>query len=126
LVRWADHSAKPRTDPQVVFAHLPAPSLGTGTCCRLRAQGRAAASGLSAVRVVERPVEVRVPVAPTRRDWAGLLAELAHQLDDGRVYDRDLPDLAAALFNVVDAYGRRPYVRDRSRRGTLPILRSDR
>jgi hypothetical protein len=86
-------------------------------------RGPAAASGLSAVRVVERPVEVRVPAAPTRRDWAGLLVELAHQLDDGHVYDRDLPDLAAALVNVVDAYGRRPYVRDRSQRGTLPILR---
>jgi hypothetical protein len=93
--------------------------------CRHRAweQARAAASCLSAVRLVERPVEVRVPAAPTRRDWAGLLAELAHQLDDGRVYDRDLPDLASALVIVVDAYGRRPYVRDRSRRGTLPILR---
>jgi hypothetical protein len=31
--------------------------------------------------------------------------------------------LASALVIVVDAYGRRPYVRDRSRRGTLPILR---
>jgi hypothetical protein len=47
--------------------------------CRRRAweQGRAAASGRSAVEVVERQVEVRVPVTPTRRDWAPLLSELA-------------------------------------------------
>jgi hypothetical protein len=54
LVRWADHSAEPRTDPQVVFAHVSAPSLGTGTCCRLRALGypgcRAARGGADAGR----------------------------------------------------------------------------
>jgi hypothetical protein len=66
------------------------------------------------VEVVERQVEVRVSVTPTRRDWAPLLSELARQLEDGRVYDRDLAALAAALRTVLDAYGRRPYVRDRS------------
>jgi hypothetical protein len=92
--------------------------------CRQRAweQARAAASGRSAVKVVERRVEVRVPATPTRRDWARLLDELAHQIQDGRVYDRDLPELAAALRHVLDAYGRRPHVRDRGRRGTLPNL----
>jgi len=64
--------------------------------------------------VVEREVEVRVPVTPTRRDWAPLLSELSRQLEDGRVYDRDLVALAAALRTVLDAYNRRPYVRDRS------------
>jgi hypothetical protein len=72
---------------------------------------------------VERPVEVRVPAAPTRRDWTRLLTELTHQLDDGRVYDRDLPELAAALRRVLDAYNGRPYVRDRYVTGTLPFLR---
>ena len=92
--------------------------------CRQRAweQARAAASGRSAVTVVERHVEVRVLATPTRRDWASLLDELAHQIDDGRVYDRDLPDVATALRHVLDAYARRAYVRDRSRRGTLPNL----
>ncbi len=87
--------------------------------CRQRAweQARAADSGLSAVRIVERTVELRVPANPTRRDWARLLQELAHQLDDGRVYDRDLPDLAAALRVVQEAYSRRPYVRDRAAAG---------
>src|SRR5947209_14633321 len=64
--------------------------------CRHRAweQARAAASGLSAVRVVERPVAVPTPVSPGRSDWPGLLQELVRQLDNGRVYDRDLTELA--------------------------------
>ena len=61
-------------------------------------------------------------MAPTRPDWGPLFTELARQLEDGLLYHRDLPDLAAALRGVLDAYGRRPYVRDRSRRGTLPNL----
>jgi hypothetical protein len=61
--------------------------------CRHRAweQARAAACGRSAVQLVERVVEVRVPAAPTRRDWPLLLGELAGQLTDGRVYDRASP-----------------------------------
>jgi hypothetical protein len=73
--------------------------------------------------VVERQVEVRVPAAPTRRDWAPLLTELTRQLDDGRVYDRDLPEMATALGAVLAAYSRRPYVSDRNARGTPPFLR---
>ena len=55
-----------------------------------------------------------MPVTPARRNWAPLLTELARQLEDGRVYDRDLLALAAALRTVLYAYSRRPYVRDRS------------
>jgi hypothetical protein len=93
--------------------------------CRHRAweQTRAAASGRSAVEVVERRVEIPTPMAPTRRDWGPLLAELARQLVDGRVYDRDLGALATALNTVLDAYSRRPYVWDRSRTGGFPDLR---
>jgi hypothetical protein len=29
MVRWTDHPTQPRTDPEVVLGHLPAPSLGT-------------------------------------------------------------------------------------------------
>src|SRR4051794_20053370 len=62
--------------------------------CRQRAweQRRAAASGLAAVRVIERVVErrVEVPRTPAHGDWAPLLQELARQLDQGRVYPRDL------------------------------------
>jgi hypothetical protein len=57
--------------------------------------------------VVERLIQVRVPLEPTRRDWPKLLAELARQLDDGRVYDRDLPGLARALGPVLQDYRRR-------------------
>jgi hypothetical protein len=55
--------------------------------CRQRAWelSRAAASGRSAVQVVELQVEVPVPGAPKRADWPRLLDELARQLDDGRI-----------------------------------------
>ncbi len=84
--------------------------------CRHRAweQTRAAASGRSAVEVVERRVEVPVPVTPARRDWSGLLNELARQIEDGRVYDCDLLDLSDALGAVLEAYRRRPSVRSGS------------
>jgi hypothetical protein len=84
--------------------------------CRHRAweQTRAAASGRSAVQVVERRVEVPVPATPARRDWPSLLAELARQIDDGRIYDRDLLDLFDALGVVLAAYRRRPCVRSGS------------
>ena len=82
--------------------------------CRQRAweQARAAASGLSAIRVIERRVEVHSPTAPTRGEWPVLLQELGRQLDDGRVYDRHLPELATALNAVLEAYSRRPHVRN--------------
>jgi hypothetical protein len=77
--------------------------------CRHRAweQTRAATSGRSAVQVVERRVQVHGLLEPTRRDWPTLLGQLAGQLSDGRVYDRDLPGLARALEPVLQAYRRR-------------------
>ena len=77
--------------------------------CRHRAweQTRATTSDRSSVQVVERLVQVRIPLTPTRRDWANLLEELAGQLNDGRVYDRDLPGLARQLEKVLQAYRRR-------------------
>jgi hypothetical protein len=88
----------------------PVPKWCSATC-RHRAweQARAAASGLSAVDIIERRVEVQVPLVPTRRDWPALLGELAGQLNDGRVYDRDLPALARALEPVLQAYRRRAH-----------------
>jgi hypothetical protein len=88
--------------------------------CRQRAweQSRAAASGLSAVSVVERRVEVPVPAAPKRADWPALLHELVRQINDGRIYDRDLVNLAAAINAVVDGCGRRPALR--GQRGRTP------
>jgi hypothetical protein len=123
-----------RSDPALVDVHGPerrAAATACGWCdgpitpgrrgpipkwcsatCRHRAweQAKAAASGLSAVEVVERRVEVQVPLVPTRRDWPRLLGELAGQLNDGRVYDRDLPALARALQPVLQAYRRRAHL----------------
>jgi hypothetical protein len=62
------------------------------------------------VKLVERRVEVAVPLVPTRRDWPRLLGELSGQLKDGRVYDRDLPALARALQPVLENYRRRAYL----------------
>jgi hypothetical protein len=56
-------------------------------------------------------VEIPTPAAPTRRDWPHVLRDLARHLEDGRIYDRDLLALAAALNAVHDAYNRRPFVR---------------
>lgn len=58
-------------------------------------------------------MEVPTPVTPTRRDWAPLLQELAHQLGDGRIYDRDIPKLTGALDAVLQAFSRHPGVRAR-------------
>jgi hypothetical protein len=87
--------------------------------CRHRAweQTRAAASGRHAVQVIERRVEIRVPLKPTRRDWPRLLGELSRQLDDGRVYDRDLPGLDRALQPLLRSY------RWRARRTGAPDVR---
>jgi len=85
--------------------------------CRQRAweQARAAASGRSAVEVVERRVEIPLPAPPTQtalrpghRDWAPLLLELAKQLDAGRIYSRDLPELVDALNQVLEAHAAIP------------------
>ena len=78
--------------------------------CRHRAweQRRAAASGLAAVEVLERRVEVVPDPSPrSPSDWAELLAELAQRLDSGRIYERDLPVLSDSVLAVVQAFNRR-------------------
>ena len=98
--------------------------------CRQRAweQRRAARSGVAAVEVVRQTVQVEkvvkvtvvqpvpVPALPFGRAWPGVLAELADQLDRGRVYDRDLIDLEAALRDVLLSLERRPAFQRRLRR----------
>jgi hypothetical protein len=71
-------------------------------------QSRAAASGRAAVEVVERVVHVPVERAhtPCHREWPELLRELAALLDSGRIYQRDLPHLGAALSLALAAYER--------------------
>ena len=103
-----------------------------GTSCRHRAweQHRAAASGRSAVEVVERVVErvvtvqlaaptptrptptvltppAAAPAAPTGSGWAPLLTELARQLDTGRIYTRDLAAVTPAFQQALQAFNRR-------------------
>jgi hypothetical protein len=77
--------------------------------CRQRAweQSRAAASGRSAVTVVERLVAAPAVDRPRRSaDWASVLNDLADQLDQDHIYARDLPDLAHSLDQVIHAYRR--------------------
>ncbi len=52
-------------------------------------------------------MEVPTPATPGRQDWPGLLGDLARQLDDGRIYSRDLLSLSVALNGVLDAFTRR-------------------
>lgn len=102
-----------------------------GTSCRHRAweQHRAAASGRSAVQVVERVVERVVtvqlpapqprptptppaftqptPATPTGSGWTPLLTELARQLDTGRIYRRDLDAILPAFDQALQALNRR-------------------
>lgn len=85
------------------------------TTCRHRAweQTRAAASGRCAVDVVDRRVEVPVVVegkvtqSPRGLGWLAVLNDLTRQLDTGRLYDRDLPAVVAAINSVCDAAERR-------------------
>lgn len=95
--------------------------------CRHRAweQRRAAASGRAAVQVVERVVEVAVPVtitetvevivSPRGSAWIDSLGDLVRQIDVGLVYDRDLPAMAEQLDQVIAALRRRPGLRIRRR-----------
>jgi len=81
--------------------------------CRQRAweQRRAAASGLSAIEVVERIVEVpATPVAPTQprnQEWRTVLRELLRQLENGLVYDRHLVAIGEDVRQVHQALRRR-------------------
>ena len=91
--------------------------------CRHRAweQRRAAESGLAAVEIVDRVVETvvkrvaleRVIRSPRGAEWAETLLDLAKQLDAGRLYDRDIDNVALAADAVFDALDRR--LRHRSR-----------
>jgi hypothetical protein len=90
--------------------------------CRHRAweQRRAVGSDRRPVEVVDRVVTVEVdkPVrlvesvtvetVPRGRGWAEQLEELVTQVQAGRVYDRDLPELARVLEAVSRAIEQRP------------------
>jgi len=92
--------------------------------CRHRAweQTRAAESGRAAVQIVERTVTVETTVKvadkrlPRGAEWADQLRSLTRQVDDGRLYDRDLRAVAQAAVELNNALGRRLQRRDRPRR----------
>lgn len=90
--------------------------------CRRRAweQKRAAESGLAAVEVVRETVIKHRghERQPRTWEWAELLEQLSRQLDNGRVYDRDLPDIRTALRMVADSSARRRGPRPPRRRRT--------
>lgn len=77
--------------------------------CRQRAweQDRAARSGRAAVEIMERQVPVPTPTSPRHLEWASVLEDLAHQLDTGAIYHRDVQPLARALNDVLAAFERR-------------------
>jgi len=90
--------------------------------CRHRAweQRRAAASGRTAVEVVERVIErervVQVRLTPRGREWADALEALVNQLESGRLYDRDLDHVVAAAAKLCESLERRLRYRRRSSR----------
>ncbi len=55
-----------------------------------------------------------MPILRPATDWPRLLGELVTQLDTGRIYNRDLNELAAALAAVDVAMTRRTYIRSRT------------
>jgi hypothetical protein len=102
---WCHRTITPRS-------RGPIPKWCSATC-RHRAweQARAAASGRSAVEIVERVVTIPAtptpPVPPRQLAWVDLLKQLAVQVEQGSVYDRHLAALAAALNDVQRAVHRR-------------------
>ena len=44
---------------------------------------------------------------PKGARWAAALNDFARQLDNGRVYDRDLPQIETALREVLESFNRR-------------------
>ena len=81
--------------------------------CRHRAweQDRAAKSGRSAVEVVDREIVVKETVGaiPKSAEWADTLLALTQQLDEFKVYRRDLPAIRSAVEGVTRALGRRDW-----------------
>ena len=59
--------------------------------------------------------QVEVPTRIIGAAWPDQLRDLARQIDAGRVYDRDVPGLAEALSEVLQALDSRPAWRRRRR-----------
>src|SRR3954452_17898656 len=104
---WCHRAITPRS-------RGPIPKWCSATC-RHRAweQRRAAASGRSAVEIVERVVTVPSTPPPLARQrprqlaWVDLLRQLAVQVEEGAVYDRHMAAIGAAVDDVMRAIHRR-------------------
>jgi hypothetical protein len=103
---WCHRAITPRS-------RGPIPKWCSATC-RHRAweQARAAASGRSAVEIVERVVTLpaTAPLSasrPRQLAWVDLLRQLAVQVEQGTVYDRHLAAIATAVDDVMRAVRRR-------------------
>jgi hypothetical protein len=57
--------------------------------------------------IVERPAPVTTRTSTKGAEWVEILAELAGQLDRGRIYDRDLTAIAGAANTFNEALRRR-------------------
>ena len=97
LVRRRRHAAVARTDTEVVLSHLPPPRVGADASRGLGPLGRA-----------DRRAPGRGP-DPGPADPPGLALgspDLTTQLDDGRIYDRDLAGASVELRSLLEAYRR--------------------
>ena len=95
----------------------PIPKWCSATCPhRAWEQARAATSGRSAVEIVERVVPVPAP-RPRQLAWVDVLRELAGQVEQGTVYDRHLPPIAAAVDDLMRALHHRGRTAQRWPRG---------
>ena len=111
--------------PVIVQVRGRMPKWCSATCrTRASARRRAAAEGLAAVELRDRDVErvrtVKVVQHHTRHvevevvrwpsatnDWVAALRDLTRRVETGRVYDRDLENLAVAVNDLVSALVRR-------------------
>ncbi len=58
-------------------------------------------------KVVERVREIPTAAPIRNDDWPSLLRRLSRELDTGRLYDRNLPDVAAAFNDLYESLERR-------------------
>lgn len=130
----ARRRSSPRTPGQVIACgwcgqDVSVPARGRvpkwcSAACRHRAweQARAAASGRSAVEIIDRQIETAktvtvvqhhrvetpVPMRPnTVAEFVDVLEDLTARVDSGRVYDRDIPTLVVAVRATIEALSRR-------------------
>ena len=90
----------------MVLVLMSSPGLGTPVQPPLGAPQSRSSTGSS--KSTNSPVVGQVLVSPRGRAWTNALVAVVAELDTGRVYDRDLPDLADALGQVLNALDRRP------------------